>query len=66
VVVRQGEDDRFVDPGAGRWLASTIPGAIARILPGQGHGSILDPYSEFLGELIEAGDRARGPVTRAG
>jgi pimeloyl-ACP methyl ester carboxylesterase len=66
IVVRQGEDDRFVDPLAGRWLASTIPGAIARILPGQGHGSILDPYSEFLGELVEAGDRARRPVTRSG
>lgn len=59
VVVRQGEDDRLVDVRQGRWLAAAIPGAIARILPDRGHGAILDPYSEFLAELIEA--RGRSP-----
>jgi pimeloyl-ACP methyl ester carboxylesterase len=55
VVVRQGEEDRFVDVRQGRWLAATIPGAVARILPDRGHGAILDPYSEFIDELLAAG-----------
>ena len=54
VVVRQGEDDRMVNPDQGRWLAATIPGAVGRFLPDRGHGSILDPYSAFVGELVEA------------
>ena len=59
VVVRQGEDDRMVDVRQGRWLAEAIPGAVARILPNRGHGAILDPYTEFMDELVAAAD---GPV----
>ncbi len=66
VVVRQGEDDRLVDVRQGRWLAATIPGAVARILPGRGHGAILDPYSEFVDEAVEAGGRLKRPVARPG
>ncbi len=59
VVVRQGEDDRMVNVAEGRWLAATIPGAVARILPDRGHGAILDPYAEFVDELVRTGG---GPV----
>ena len=59
VVVRQGTQDRMVDARQGEWLASTIPGAIARILPERGHGSILAPYDEVLDELVSAGERGR-------
>ncbi len=66
VVVRQGEDDRLVDARHGRWLAATIPGAVARILPGRGHGAILDPYSEFVDEVVEAGGGLERRAARSG
>ncbi len=65
VTIRQGEDDRMVHLEQSRWLAATIPGAVLRILPDRGHGAILDPYSEFIDELIEAGGGAQDPVTGA-
>lgn len=70
VVVRHGTHDRMVDPRQGEWLASTIPGAVARMLPERGHGSVLHPVDEVLDELIGAArggpDRAARPVTRSG
>lgn len=36
-----GEQDRFVPVGHGRWLAAHIPGVDARILPDQGHISLI-------------------------
>jgi pimeloyl-ACP methyl ester carboxylesterase len=54
VVVRQGELDRLVNVGHGRWLAATIPGARARILPDAGHGSIALPWADVVADLVSA------------
>ncbi|HTT35457.1 MAG TPA: alpha/beta fold hydrolase [Thermoplasmata archaeon] len=41
VSVWHGAEDRFVPERHGRWLAAHVPGAEARILPGEGHLSLL-------------------------
>jgi pimeloyl-ACP methyl ester carboxylesterase len=37
VLVSQGEQDKMVPPGHGRWLGEHVPGAEARIFPEEGH-----------------------------
>jgi pimeloyl-ACP methyl ester carboxylesterase len=54
VVVRQGELDRLVNVGHGRWLAETIPGARGVFFADAGHGSIALPWTEVVGELVSA------------
>jgi pimeloyl-ACP methyl ester carboxylesterase len=54
VVVRQGELDRLVNVGHGRWLAEAIPGARGVFFADAGHGSIALPWSEVVAELVEA------------
>jgi pimeloyl-ACP methyl ester carboxylesterase len=54
VVVRQGELDRLVNVGHGRWLAQAIPGARAVFYPDAGHGSIGLPWSEVVADLVSA------------
>ena len=41
-LVVHGEDDRFVPVTHGRWLAERIPGAEARVLPGDGHLTLIE------------------------
>jgi pimeloyl-ACP methyl ester carboxylesterase len=36
-----GEQDRSMPAAHGRWLADAIPGAQLRLLPGEGHFSLL-------------------------
>ena len=55
VVVRHGDLDRLVNIGHGRWLTETIPGARGVFLPDAGHGSIVLPWNEVVGQLVEAG-----------
>jgi pimeloyl-ACP methyl ester carboxylesterase len=57
VVVRHGERDRRVDSRQGRWLAATIPGAVADIRPEEGHGSIAYPFGEVITQLLRAAER---------
>jgi pimeloyl-ACP methyl ester carboxylesterase len=53
VTIWQGEEDRFVPPGHGRWLAEHVSGAEARLLPQVGHLSLnIGHYGEVLDELI--------------
>lgn len=54
VVIRHGELDRLVPVAIGRWLAATIPGARGVFLADAGHGSVALPWSEVVGELLEA------------
>lgn len=54
VVVRQGELDRLVHPGHGRWLADAIPGVRGVFLADAGHGSIALPWTEVVDDLVRA------------
>jgi pimeloyl-ACP methyl ester carboxylesterase len=61
VVVWQGGQDRMVPVAHGRWLAASLPTARARLLPGEGHLSIVvGKFGEIVGELI-AGAPMVGP-----
>jgi pimeloyl-ACP methyl ester carboxylesterase len=54
VVVRHGEADGYVSVAHGRWLAETIPGARGVFPPTAGHTSIMVPFEEVVGQLVEA------------
>lgn len=55
VCVWQGDDDRFVPFAHGEWLAANVAGAQPRLLPGEGHLSIvLGAYGRVLDELVSA------------
>lgn len=47
-----GAADPVVPSAHARWLAARIPGADLRILPGDGHVSILDAAGHVLGRLF--------------
>jgi pimeloyl-ACP methyl ester carboxylesterase len=51
----QGDADLMVPLAHGRWLADRIPGAVAHLLPGEGHMSVfINRVDEVLDELIAA------------
>lgn len=52
VTIRQGDQDHLTRIEHGRWLAEHIPGARAQILPGHGHGSIMEPFDEVMDALL--------------
>ena len=53
VTIWHGDDDRMVPFAHGRWLAEHVPGASARLLPGEGHLSIeLNLYGQVLDDLL--------------
>jgi pimeloyl-ACP methyl ester carboxylesterase len=54
VLLLQGEQDRFVPPSHGRWLAERIPGVDARLLDGDGHLTLIEHrVAEVHGWLLE-------------
>jgi pimeloyl-ACP methyl ester carboxylesterase len=53
VTIWQGEQDRFVPFGHGRWLAEHVPGASAQLPVEHGHLSLaIGSYGRVLDELI--------------
>jgi pimeloyl-ACP methyl ester carboxylesterase len=53
VAIWQGDDDRFVPIGHGRWLAENVSGATPHLVPGQGHLSLaITSYGEILDRLV--------------
>jgi pimeloyl-ACP methyl ester carboxylesterase len=54
VLLLQGEQDRFVPPSHGRWLAERIPGVDARLLDDDGHLTLIEHrVPEVHGWLLE-------------
>ena len=53
VTIWQGEQDRFVPPAHGEWLAGHVAGARRRVRADHGHLSLVaDSYGEVLDDLI--------------
>ena len=49
----QGDADLMVPFAHGRWLAERVPGAVAHLLPGEGHISVfVNRVDEVLDELV--------------
>jgi pimeloyl-ACP methyl ester carboxylesterase len=51
VSVWQGDQDRMVPVGHGRWLASHVAGATAHLVPGEGHLSLVKNAETILRDL---------------
>lgn len=54
VTVWQGLHDAMVPPAHGEWLADNVPGARRRILPDEGHVSLVARFGDVLDDLLEA------------
>lgn len=51
VSVWQGTEDAMVPLAHGRWLAAQVPGAVAHLVDGEGHLSLVTRLPEMMAEL---------------
>jgi pimeloyl-ACP methyl ester carboxylesterase len=53
VTVWQGTEDLMVPFAHGEWLAANVGGAQARLLPGEGHISLVERFDDIVDDLLE-------------
>ena len=54
VLLVQGEEDRVVPSSHARWMHAHLPASELRLLPGDGHVSVLDAVPELLDWILAA------------
>ncbi|MDX6237305.1 MAG: hypothetical protein QOG10_2120, partial [Kribbellaceae bacterium] len=54
VSIWQGDQDRMVPRGHGRWLGEHVPGATTQLVPGEGHLSLINNIDSIVSQLAKA------------